>query len=89
MWTEERDATRMSELPYLSRGVGKRHSQDVMRPIRPVRGQPGPEENAEVKMELPHPELASRLRGKQGMSSPANNAETKEEPSTMTAKVDE
>ena len=84
------DHTRMSELPYLGRSVGKRHSQDVMGPHTSCAvDNPGREGNAEVKMVLLHPEPVSRPREQQVMSSPAKNSETKEESSTMITKVEE
>ena len=48
----------------------------------------GPEANEEVKMVLSHPESVSRPNEKEVMSSPTENAETKEESSTTIAKAD-
>ena len=79
----------MPELQYIGRGVGKRHSQDVMEPHTSCAvHNPGPEIDAEVKMLLPQPEPASRPKEKR-VSSPTDTGETKEESSTTIFKDEE
>ena len=80
----------MAKLPFLGRGFGKRHSQDVMGPhMSCAIDTKGIEENAEVKMVLSHPESVSRPKEMEVMSSPTENAEVKEESSTTIATAEE